>query len=65
MSDMWFETIPRGVVGSLILKSEGVLRSAQRSPLPAVGDRRLEFNQLTSLEVGVFDKNTALNFLYV
>jgi hypothetical protein len=33
-------------------------------PLP-FGNRDLYDNQLTSLEVGIFDKNTALKYLYV
>jgi len=33
--------------------------------LPHLGNRYLHDNQLTSLEVGAFDKNTALNWLYV
>lgn len=34
-------------------------------PLPSVGERHLGGSWLTSLEVGVFDKNTALTNLYV
>jgi hypothetical protein len=36
----------------------------QCSPRPS-GNRQLATNQLTSLEVGVFDKNTALKYMYV
>lgn len=46
---------------NIIRAVAGVLTPA----LSPLGNRGLDINQLTALKVGVFDKNTALSFLYV
>jgi hypothetical protein len=57
------------VTSLLSLKIEDVTGSAFLLPQcalpPPSGNRWLYSNKLTSLEVGIFDKNTALRVLYV
>lgn len=54
-------------MGSL-KKTFGIMRVRRwilTSPLSHLGNRSLADNQLTSLGMGIFDKNTALTGLYV
>lgn len=57
-SDMWFDL-------AVLACDRDCSPLSRAFPAPAFGNRWLDYNQLTSLEVGVFDKNTALLGLYV
>lgn len=60
LSNIWFLAVSHAAA---------VLMDFDEVPLPIIGpltcNRDFSVNRLTSLEVGIFDKNTAITLMYV